>query len=74
MKHLKNYRFQIIFTALGALGGFLYWKFIGCNNGTCTIQSVWYWSTLWGSAVGYLAGDFIHDFIKKRKSKTEEQN
>ena len=64
-------RIQIVFLLIGALGGFLYWKFIGCNNGTCLIKSVWYWSTLWGAAVGYLVGDFIVDIIKKVKSKKE---
>ena len=73
-KIIRDYRFQIFFTLIGALGGFLYWRFIGCNSGTCAIRSVWYWSTLWGTAVGYLVGDFIHDFIRKRKKKPEEQN
>jgi len=74
MKNLiQNRKIAILFTVLGALGGFLYWKFIGCNTGSCAIKSVWYWSTLWGSAVGYLLGDFLNDFIKKRKSKTEEK-
>ena len=62
----------ILFTAIGALGGFLYWRFVGCVSGTCPIRSVWYWSTLWGAAVGYLVGDFINDFIQKRKKKAEE--
>lgn len=59
------------FTVLGALGGFLYWKFVGCTTGTCPIKSVWYWSTLWGTAMGYLVGDLIGDFIKKRRLKHE---
>jgi hypothetical protein len=67
----KSKRIQIIFLLAGAAGGFLYWRFIGCNSGTCAIKSVWYWSTLWGAAVGYLAGDFIMDFINSRKKKKE---
>ncbi len=58
---------------VGALGGFLYWRFIGCNSGSCAIRSVWYWSTLWGAAVGYLLGDFVNDLIQKRKKKTEQE-
>ena len=74
MKNLiQNKRLAILFTVAGALGGFLYWKFIGCNSGTCAIKSVWYWSTLWGAAVGYLLGDFLNDFIIKRKKKLEEK-
>jgi hypothetical protein len=66
---LLNKRIQIIFTIAGALGGFLYWKFVGCTSGTCPIKSVWYWVTLWGTAVGYLLGDFLHDFLIKQKKK-----
>lgn len=69
-KYLQNNRLQLLFTLIGAAGGFFYWKFVGCLDGTCPIRSVWYWSTLWGGSVGYLAGDFIHDFIlKKKKNK-----
>jgi hypothetical protein len=64
---IKTFQLQIIFTTIGAIGGFLYWKFVGCNNGTCMIKSVWYWSTLWGAAVGFLIGDFIYGFLKKKK-------
>ena len=68
---LKNKTLQIVLGIVGALGGFMYWKFVGCQSGTCPIQSVWYWSTLWGAVVGYLVGDFISDFINKRKKKNE---
>ena len=70
---LKSKRIQIIFLLIGATGGFLYWKFIGCTSGTCAIKSVWYWSTLWGAAVGYLVGDFISDIILKRKKNKGEE-
>lgn len=68
---LKSKRLQLIFLVIGAVGGFLYWKFVGCKTGTCPIQSVWYWTVLWGSAVGYLVGDFISDIITKHKKKSE---
>ena len=64
-------RIQIIFLLIGAVGGFLYWRFLGCTSGTCAIKSVWYWTTLWGAAMGYLVGDFINDIIQKRKKKVE---
>ncbi len=72
----KNNTLQIVLALIGALGGFLYWKFVGCDSGSCAIKSVWYWSTLWGTVVGYLVGDFISDFInkrKKRKNKNDER-
>ncbi|MCY1722867.1 DUF6132 family protein [Prolixibacteraceae bacterium Z1-6] len=71
MKQIKQKQLALIFLVLGAVGGFLYWKFVGCTSGTCAIKSVWYWSTLWGAAVGYLVGDFISDVVKKIKKKRE---
>ena len=68
---LKKYHLQLVFLVAGAIGGFLYWRFVGCNNGPCMIRSVWYWSTLWGAAMGYLTGDFISDIIYKIKKKKE---
>lgn len=69
----KDKLLVLMFALAGATGGFLYWKFVGCLSGTCPIQSVWYWSTLWGAAAGYLAGDILNDFIVKRKKKTQEK-
>jgi hypothetical protein len=68
----RSRKLQIIFTLAGAVGGFLYWKFVGCTSGTCAIKSVWYWSTLWGSAVGYLVGDFIADIVERRNKRGED--
>lgn len=67
----KKYKIKIIFFVLGALGGFLYWKFVGCTSGTCPIKSVWYWSTLWGAAFGYLLGDLMLSYSLKRETKDE---
>jgi hypothetical protein len=74
MKILKQKRLALIFLVLGAIGGFLYWKFVGCTSGTCAIKSVWYWSTLWGAAVGYLVGDFINDIFKKVQKGREKKD
>jgi len=70
---IRREKLKIIFTTAGAIGGFLYWRFVGCNSGTCPIQSVWYWSTLWGAALGYLGGDIIKDIIKKRKKNSNAE-
>lgn len=69
---IKNrLRIKVVFAAIGALGGFLYWKLVGCTNGTCPIQSVWYFSTLWGLAMGYFLGDLLGSFIWKRAIENE---
>lgn len=73
MGKIKQKQLALLFLVLGAIGGFLYWKFVGCTSGTCAIKSVWYWSTLWGAAVGYLLGDFISDILKKIRTRREEQ-
>ena len=57
---------------LGAVGGFLYWKFVGCTSGTCKIKSVWYWSTLYGSVFGYLIGDILLGIIRKLRHKSND--
>jgi len=71
---IKKRSLQIIFTLIGAVGGFLYWKFVGCESGTCPIKSVWYWTVLWGSVVGFLLGDFIDGLIKYKKKKNDKNN
>jgi hypothetical protein len=63
--------FKVIFTLAGATGGFLYWKLVGCTSGTCPIKSVWYYSMLWGMAMGYLLGDLLGGLIRKRTIENE---
>jgi hypothetical protein len=50
---LKN-KLSLIGILIGALGGFLYWNFIGCASGTCMITSKPINSTLYGALMGYL--------------------
>jgi len=73
METIRKKRIALSFLVLGAIGGFLYWRFVGCTSGTCAIKSVWYWSTLWGAAVGYLVGDFISYLLEKRKKRKAEE-
>jgi hypothetical protein len=64
---IRKHIFVIITSVVGAAGGFLYWKFVGCQSGTCPIKSIWYLSTLWGLVVGYLFGSIVRDFAMKYK-------
>lgn len=70
---LRKFLPEIIGTVAGAAGGFLYWKFIGCVSGTCTIKSNWYLMVPWGAVLGYLAGSVAGDFIRKRKKPPESE-
>lgn len=74
MNFIRKKQFSILFLLIGAGGGFLYWKFVGCKSGTCPIKSVWYLTTFWGAAIGYLLGDFLNDFIEKIKKKKEKNS
>lgn len=70
---LKKYLPEITGTLLGASGGFLYWKYVGCVSGTCTIKSNWYLMVPWAAVLGYLAGSVAGDLIRKRKSPPEKE-
>ncbi|WP_297086462.1 DUF6132 family protein [uncultured Draconibacterium sp.] len=74
MKFIKQKQIALILLVIGAIGGFLYWKYVGCLSGTCKIKSVWYWSTLWGAAIGYLVGDTINDIVLKIKSRKQQND
>jgi len=69
---LKKYLPEITGTIIGAVGGFLYWKFLGCVSGTCTIKSNWYLMVPWAAVLGYLAGSVVGDLIRKRKKPPEQ--
>ena len=46
----------VLSVLIGALLGFLYYRFVGCRTGTCPITASPYRSTLYGALVGYLFG------------------
>jgi hypothetical protein len=50
--YLRNKISAIIGLLIGALGGYLYWKFIGCNTGTCPITASPINSTIYGAFMG----------------------
>ncbi len=53
---------------VGAFGGFLYWNFVGCASGTCSITSVWYNSTAYGALMGGLAFNTFSSPKQNKKS------
>lgn len=67
MSFFKKNIIPIVFTFIGAVAGFLYWKFVGCKTGSCPIKSNWYLMVIYGVVFGYLVGDLIKSFINKRK-------
>lgn len=51
---ILKYKLSILGVLLGGVGGFLYYKEIGCVNGTCPITSNPYLTVIYGALVGYL--------------------
>jgi membrane-bound acyltransferase YfiQ involved in biofilm formation len=68
---LIKYRFKIMFVALGAIAGLLYWHFIGCSSGTCPITSHWYTSGAYGMLFGWLISDL---FKTNNKNPIKNEN
>lgn len=52
---------------IGALGGYLYWLYIGCSSGSCPITSSPLLSSMWGAVMGGLLFS-----IFKREEKSNE--
>ncbi|WP_455638856.1 DUF6132 family protein [Parabacteroides sp.] len=50
----KRHWLTLLGIAIGALGGFLYWRFVGCTTGTCPITSSPVNSSVWGAIIGGL--------------------
>ena len=61
---LKRYWLPVTGILLGALGGYPYWRFVGCATGTCPITSSPFVSTVWGAAIG---GLFVSSFKREKK-------
>jgi hypothetical protein len=60
----------ILGITFGALAGYLYYQFVGCNSGTCSISSNPTNSTLYGALMGYL---ILSMFEKDKKGVKQEE-
>ncbi len=67
----------IIITALGviagAIGGFLYYYYVGCASGQCRITSHPVNSTVYGAVMGGLLFNIFTGNSKKQNKKNEER-
>jgi len=62
---IKKRKFEIIGGIAGIIGGYLYWKYVGCISGSCPIQASWYSMVPYGLVMGILVGGLF----KPKKSK-----
>lgn len=71
---LRKYGIYIVFAVAGAIGGYLYWYYIGCNTGTCPLTSKWYSTSIYGAILGYLSGDVVFSIFKSTRDKNVVKN
>jgi hypothetical protein len=65
---LSKFKLTLIGIIVGAIGGYLYYYFVGCNSGTCAITSKPVNSTLYSALMG---GLFLNIFKKENKKITQ---
>lgn len=51
---LIKQKLKIIGILVGAVSGFMYWYFVGCNSGSCSITSSPINSSVYGALMGAL--------------------
>ncbi|PCJ24066.1 MAG: hypothetical protein COA97_10475 [Flavobacteriales bacterium] len=66
MNWILKHKLSLIIALLGAVGGFLYWNFIGCASGNCGITANWYTSMGFGAIMGWFIGDIANDKLKDK--------
>lgn len=64
MNFILKHKLPIMGVLIGAMGGYLYYYFVGCNSGSCAITSNPVNSTLYG---GLMGGLFLNTFKKEEK-------
>jgi hypothetical protein len=66
-KYLRIFTLKsILGTLIGLIGGYIYYREIGCSSGSCPITSNPYLSLFWGGLMGYLLGGMFEKNPKKK--------
>lgn len=70
MDFIIKYKWAIVGVVVGAIGGFLYWNFVGCDSGSCAITS----KPLNSSAYGALMGGLFFSSFQKEEKKDKNND
>lgn len=73
MKFFKNNKLVLIGIILGGIGGYAYYYFVGCENGTCAITSKPLNSTAYGAFMGGLFFSVFKKQTKTNNNSTDEK-
>lgn len=71
MKFITTYKLTFIGLLIGAIGGYLYYYYVGCASGTCMITSKPINSTLYGAIMG---GLLFTNFNREQKNSNNIKN
>ena len=63
---MQKNKLYLIGALVGAIAGFIYWKYIGCVKGTCAITSNPIRSTIYGAVMGTLLLSLFNKSSKKQ--------
>ena len=69
MNYFLKHRLTIAGILLGAIGGYLYYHFVGCMSGACPITSKPLNSTLYGATMGGLLLNILQTKSHKQKER-----
>lgn len=70
MNFILKHKFTIAGIIVGAIGGYLYYYFVGCASGTCAITSKPLNSTIYGAVLG---GLLLNVFQKEKPKLNDTQ-
>ncbi len=70
MKKVVSNKIIFLGIFLGGIGGYFYWKEIGCITGTCPLKSQWQTMIPYGMFIGYIISDFIQLNLKHSENDT----
>jgi hypothetical protein len=59
MRKLNSNIWPLLGIILGATGGYLYWRYVGCLTGTCPLKSHWQTMIPFGALGGYVGFDLL---------------